>query len=353
MAITDHELDTGVSIGTKDLTGVTDIDPDDAEILGHAVTYTIGDFEVPREWLMTQMDDLGLPEFMKFREPTDKRAYNRVRDRLVDVDNKFDKVDVQVDGKTREAKVRTKKVDNDVFQIDVDVLFDAEDNEDADHGNWKNTTIGNVRFKRPEGAILTTPSIDPEDALWGVWEQYAKKAHDDHQYYKTVHLGDEFQTLMRRIVTHWTEGVKIRSAGAVYFVPARHAETMEDLGTLFSAIDREWKDSGSRLEVNSIPVISDEQRRAMVAERAEDELEERVEAAIETVEEEVSESDMNDDELVDDIVDVFEEELDEIDSFAAEYNALLQAELNVREVIDDRKGEVVPDVEEVIEEVGF
>jgi len=50
---------------------------------------------------------------------------------------------------------------------------------------------------------------------------------------------------------------------------------------------------------------------------------------------------------------VFEEELDEIDDFAAEYNALLEAELSIRDVIADRKADVVPDVEEVIEEVGF
>jgi hypothetical protein len=355
MAITDHELDTGVSIGTQDLTGVTDIDADEAEILGHAVTYTVGDFEVPREWLMERMEDMGFPEFMRFREPTDKRAYNRVRDRLVDVDNGHDNIEVTAGGKTRKARVTTKKVDNETFQIDVDVLFDAADNEEANHGDWRNTTIGHVRYVREDGGVVTTPSIEEENALWNVWERYAAKVHEAKSYYKTVHLGKEFQKLMGRVVKHWTEGVKIRSAGAVYFVPARHADTMEQLGRLFAEIDEKFKDSGSTLEVQTIPVISDEQRRKMVAEKAEDELEARVEAAIDNIEEGLQEADpdADEDELVEDLVGVFEEELDEIDDFAAEYNALLEAELNIREVIQDRKGDVVPDAEEVIEEVGF
>ena len=355
MAITDHELDTGVSIGTQDLTGVTDIDPEEAEILGHAVTYTVGDFEVPREWLMERMDDMGLPDFMKFRQPTDKRAYNRVRDRLVDVDNDYDAISTKVDGKTHEARVTTKKVDNETFQIDVDVLYEAADNEEATHGDWRNTTIGHVRYVRDDGGVVTTPSIGDESDLWSVWETYAGKVHEAKKYYKTVHLGKEFQKLMGRVVKHWTEGVKIRSAGAVYFVPARHAETMEALGTLFAEIDQKFKDTGSTLEVQTIPVISDEQRQKMVAEKAETELEARVEAAIETVEEEIedADADADEDKLVEDLVTVFEDELDEIDDFAAEYNALLEAELSIRDVIADRKGDVVPDVEEVIEEVGF
>ena len=352
MAITDHELDTGVSIGTQDLTGVTDIDPEEAEILGHAVTYTVGDFEVPREWLMERMEDMGLPEFMKFRQPTDKRAYNRIRQRLVNVDNGYDEIKATVEGETRKARVFTKKVTNESFQIDVDVFYDSDaENEQAD---WRTTTIGYVNYKSEDGGVITRPDIREEDPLYEIWMKYAGEVHEARSYYKTVHLGKEFQKLMGRVVKHWTEGVKIRSAGAVYFVPARHAETMEKLGRLFAEIDEKFKDSGSRLEVNTIPVLSDEQRQAMVAERAEEELEARVGEAIGTVEEEIEDSDTDDEEeLVDELVDVFEGELEEIEDFTTEYNALLEAKLSIREVIKSRKGAVVPEVEEVLEEVGF
>lgn len=358
MALTDHELDVSVSIGTEDLTAVTDIDPEDAEILGHAVTYTIGDFEVPREWLVERMGDMEFPDWMIPKEPTKKRAYNRVRDRLVDVDKGHDDIMVTVGGESREARVFTKKVSNETFQIDVDVFFEANGenakNGGPDHGDWRTQTLGYVTYL-DDGGVLTRPQIEHDNSLWTVWENYAGLVTEQLDHYRHVHLGGEFQKLMGRVVKHWTESVKLRSAGAVYFTPARHAGTMEKLGTLFAEMDELFKDSGSRLEVNTIPVISDEQRREMVAERAEEELETRVGNAVETIEEEVAEADddLDDDELVSDLVGVFEQELDEIEDFTAEYNALLEAELEIRDIIAARRGDVVPEVEEVIDEVGF
>jgi hypothetical protein len=130
---------------------------------------------------------------------------------------------------------------------------------------------------------------------------------------------------------------------------------MEKLGQLFAEIDEKFKDSGSRLEVNTIPVISDEQRRQMVADRAEEELENRVESALEMVEEEVQEADadVSEDELVSDLVGVFETQLDDIDNFTAEYNALLEAELNIRDVIQARRSDVVPEVDDVLNRASF
>jgi hypothetical protein len=354
MAITDHRLDTGVSLGTESLTAVTDIDAEDAEILGHSVNYTIGDFEVPREWLVNRMEEMGFPDFMIFTEPTTKRAYNRVRDRLVDVDNGYDKVDVSIAGHSRRARVFTKKVDNDTFQVDVDVFFDSAD-ADAEHGDWRTRTLGYVNYERSTGSPITRANIDDDSALFPLWEKYVGEVHQQFSHYQETHVGKEFQKLMARLVKFWTEGVKIRSAGAVYFIPARHAETMETLGQLFHEIDEKFKESGSRLEVNTIPVISDEQRRQMVADRAEEELESRVESALETVEEEVEEADadVSEEELVSDLVDVFETQLEDIDDFTAEYNALLEAELNIRDVIQSRRSDVVPEVDDILNRASF
>jgi hypothetical protein len=352
MAITDHRLDTEVSLGTESLTAVTDVDPEEVEILGHSVNYTIGDFEVPRGWLVDRMDEMGFPEFMHLKEPTPKRAYNRVRDRLVDVDNGYDDVTLSIAGSSHRGRVVVKKVDNETFQVDVDVFFD-EANGDSDHGDWRTRTLGYVNFVRSTGTPLTRANIDDSSALFDLWEEYVSKVHEQFSHYLETHVGKEFQKMMGRLVKHWTEGVKIRSAGAVYFVPARHAETMEKLGKLFAEIDAKFKDSGSRLEVNSIPVISDEQRRQMVEERAAEEIDSRIKSTLAKIEDEFEEADDVDEELVSELVGVFETQLEDIDGFAAEYNALLETELEVRDVIRSRRADVIPEVDSLLDRVSL
>lgn len=357
MRLEEHSLSTDAQIGSStNLSAVTDLDvDDDVEVLGIVSTTNVGDVEVPTEFTHEEWEDNCLPDWMMPKDPTPKMAFNRTRKRLTDDP---DKIRAQVDGEERKVKVSTTRIDKDHWQIDVAVKYTEEEleemGEEADSGVWRNVEdgIGVIEY-REEGAVVTRPTVDKEDPLYPLWETYGAAAREQFEYYQTVHLGNQFQRMIGRMAKHWTQSVKMRSSGAVYFYPARYAEYLEDIGEMFEKIDARFKDSGYAMEMNTWTLISDEQRRKQVERRAREELEERVDDAIETIKEEVADSDeSNHDELVSELVGVFERQIDGIDDFVAEYNGLLEAELSIEEVIDEWKGDIdTPEVEEVVEEV--
>lgn len=348
-SIKDHELASDVEAQGRELTAVVDAeDVDELDVLGHAMIYTVGDLELERDWLVNQMEELNLPGWMQPREVTPKRAFNRTRKRLVERDDDEMWI-VGPDGEDRRAKFNVEKVTNDVFQIDAKVLFTADD-LDSEEGEWRTTTLGSVRYIHEHEAIVTTPDIGREESLWEAWEHFASKAQEKFTYMQEAHTGKDLQKMLSRFVKHWTSSVKLRSGGAVYFVPAQYSDEVGALKTLLDRVNVEWKESGRRTEVQRIPVIDSDEQREMVEARVQVEVEERLEDAMSDVSDELTEAE-DTDEVVDEVMDVFEEQFRSVEDFAAEYNALLQAEMDVRGILEEWTEAMTETEQEIVEEV--
>jgi hypothetical protein len=341
MRVSEHELQTDASVGGQDLLSVVGAeDADDVDVVGQAIWYTIGsDFvistdedaeETGREWLLRRMNELGLPEWMAPPKVTAKGAFTRTRDFLVTPQND----EMEVGG--RSVEFETKGATHDTWHILANAYFTA-DELNQDDGEWRQVTVGVVRYMKEHDAIATIPKIDREDAMWKAWEFFSSRAVEMFDEMQESHIGRDIQKLMNRFTHDWTHTVKFRDGGAVYFVPAHYEGELDALKTLIEEIDTRFKHRGRDCELQRLPVVDDDERREMVRERAQTWLEERVEdaldAALEAFEEE-------NEELTEEIVETAEDELGDSDDFAMQYNTLLDLRLSVEDVLEDYRDDV-------------
>lgn len=341
MRVSEHELQGDADVDGQELLSVVGAeDAEDVEVVGQAIWYTIGsDFvvstddsaeETGREWLLRRMDELDLPEWMAPPEVTPKGAFTRTRDFLVTPRNE----DTEIGGRTVEFE--TKRATHDTWHILANTYFTA-DELNQDDGEWRQVTVGVVRYMKDHESVATIPKIDRDDAMWDAWEYFAARAVEMHETMQDSHIGRDIQKLLHRFTHEWTHTVKFRDGGAVYFVPAQYEAELDALKTLVEELGVEFKTHGKDAELKRLPVVNDDERRRMVRERAEAWLDERVDDAIEAG---LSEFETEMDELSDDVIEAAKDELGESDEFADQYNALLDLRLSVEDVIDARREEV-------------
>ena len=341
MRVSEHELQGDADVNGQEILSVVGAeDAEDVEVVGQAIWYTIGsDFvvstddsaeETGREWLLRRMEELELPAWMAPPEVTPKGAFTRTRDFLVTPQND----DTEIGGRTVEFE--TKRATHDTWHILANTYFTA-DELNQDDGEWRQVTVGVVRYMKDHESVATIPKIDRDDAMWDAWEYFAARAVEMHETMQVSHIGRDIQKLLHRFTHEWTHTVKFRDGGAVYFVPAQYEAELDALKTLVEELGVEFKTHGKDCELKRLPVVNDDERRRMVRERAETWLDERVDAAIEAG---LSEFETEMDELSDDVIEAAKDELGESDEFANQYNALLDLRLSVEDVIDARRAEV-------------
>lgn len=328
MRVNEYELESDVDIEGDDITAVVDAD----EAIGYAIWYTIGsDFVLPREWLQGRMEELELPEWMVPPKTTAKGAFTRTRDFLITPE--FEEQDIG----GRNVEFETKKATHDEWHLLANAYFTADElGPEADDGEWKQTTLGIMRYMKDHEAIATIPKVDKDDRMWGVWEQMADRARDLHDNMMESHIGRDIQKMLNRFVTSWTRTIKLRDGGAVYFVPASYEDKATAMKTLIEEMNQ-FKDRGEDVSLDRVPVINEDEQREMVEERARQHLEGEVQDALEAAIE-----DYKDDEetVVDEVVSVVEDNLEGTGDFVAEYNTLLDTRLDVREVLEARRDNV-------------
>jgi len=338
MKIGDYQIDGDAQDDEgQNLMGISGADdPEDVEVVGQAIWYTIGsDFvissdgtdgdESGREWLLRRMDELELPEFMAPPEVSAKGAFTRTRDHLVTPRND----EANYDGQTVEFE--TKRAGRDSFHLLANAYFTAED-LNADDGEWRQVTVGVFRYVSEHSAMATVPKIDRDDRMWDAWEAFSQRATALMDEMEVSHIGRDIQKMMNRFTHDWTHTVKFRDGGAVYFVPAQYNDTLDGLKTLIEEINVRFKTHGRDCELKRIPVVNDDERREMVEDRARQHIEGKVEDALEGAMEAVKE---NEEELTQEIIASAEETVKDGDSFAAQYNDLLDLRLSVEDVLDE------------------
>lgn len=371
MRIGDYQLDADVEgADDQELMGVSGADsPDDVDFVGYSIWYTIGsdfaisneltdeereergerqnkamtdgletwyeievpqDLETGRDWLLRRMDELGLPAFMAPPKVSAKGAFTRTRDHLVTPRN--DEADL--DGRTVEFE--TKRASSDTWHLLANTYFTAADLGQED-GEWKQVTVGVFRYMSEYGEIATTPKIDRDDRMWEKWAYFAQRATEMFAEMKESHIGRDIQKMVNRFTHDWSHTIKFRDGGAVYFVPAQYDEHLDALKTLIEEIGEGHKDQGKDCELKRIPVVNDDERREMVEERAQEYIEVRVEDALTDAMEAVRE---NEEELTEEIKQEAREKVKQGDSFAAQYNDLLELELSIDNVVDEFRADV-------------
>lgn len=325
-------IDGTTMVGGTDIEAVTG--DDDREILGWIVPFTIGnDFVVPRDWLENRASDLGLSPRLLPSDVSDKRAFtragNRVDDRMVAAMEKGENVEINLE------KVKYKRI----FHVEV---HDRRDEERFD-----GELIGVIRFDTEHGEPDYQPRVDPSHEMYETWEEYRYEFEEEYQLMRNSNLGEDIRHMIVKFFRSRSRSVKFRAGGGVYFAPVASEAVVKSLDQLVTEIDREHKKSGFPCELDTIEVADSDEKRSMVEEKVRRNLEQQVSDLVEDAIDELADEDVFVDELIGDL----ESELDDVEGFANQYNALLDAEMTVREYLEEWRDTVTGEAEEMVEGV--
>lgn len=382
-SIKDYGVQSDVAVGNgATITAITDGDEqEEVSIVGHLISSTIGsDFIVPRPWLEQRAEELGLTiiapdtgeeELMIPPEASAKSAFTRTRDLLIEEFSAYHS-DFSSEGKTmidgRKTTFESKKVSNDEWHITAEAFFTADElnaveEKDYDYGEHRQTTVMVCRYD-PEQEGMRTPHINDDlgDSLREVTEKLAygednpakvegsarlEGAKDFVDRMKESNIGRDIQKMLNRYVKHWTDSIKVRDGGAVYFVPAGYDDSVRALKTLIGEINEEHKHRGSECELLRVAVTDSEEEKRQIEAKARKHLENRIDAAMEAAFAALSEEDT----LVEEIAEDFQDRVEALDAdFADDYNVLLNAKLSAQDVVEERMDRLSGEHEEVVEQ---
>ena len=319
--------DDTVSVGGRQIQAVADAD----NALGWVVYYTVGpNFLVPREWLVARSQELGLHDSMLPTETSPKRAFTRTSTRLAD------ELPANVFPPDVEAVVS--RVDYSTFNLEI---IDRRD------GEIESAIIGQFQYDS-EDVYYRLSSSNPEHMEWF----RAAQAGFESLYsdMKVSNMGKDVRKMIREFCTHHSTSVKMRPAGAVYFVPAHYESELMALKQMLDEINVEFKDHGFTASIDTIEVVDSPAKRELIEQKVRDNLEIAVSGLVEDALDAFSE-----DQAANAVVANLGQELASIENLALEHNTLLSAEISVREALENWKNSVRGDnrslVQKIIDEV--
>ena len=178
-----------------------------------------------------------------------------------------------------------------------------------------------------------TQRIDDEHPLSSVWQDLVVRIRELFETHKTSHNGDDMRDVLYDFTRYESESIPLRDGGAVYFIPAHEKDTVEALADIWDKMDEEFKLRGRETEIQTIPVVSDTERKQLVEKRAakvvRDEIDRVLEDAFDDLE------DPDNDTPEDEIVGTIEDALGDHSQTADVYNALVDARIDIREVLKE------------------
>lgn len=310
----EEKLDTNVQVGGKDIQAVTGEDEVE-NILGWIAIYTVGPaFRVGRSWLEEEANELGIdPKYLP-SETSPKRAHTRASNLLVNET-----------GGILPAGVEANVERDDYSTFDLEITDRRED-------ETKMEVIGQLIYD--SGEVFTqADTSDPE--MLDIYQQYARAWNELYEEMAESNLGKDIRTMVRDFMTDHTTSVRMREGGAVYFVPAHYEEMLTAFTELMDRINVRWKDRGHNTGIDVVEVIDSPAKRDMVEEKVRQTMDGAVESLIEDALDELDEE-----EAANEVVSSLSSELGDIESLAAEHNALLSADISVRQALEDWKDRV-------------
>lgn len=320
---------------------------DNPNVLGFGMMATTGEVLVPREWLESKWDEYNLPESLLPSATWASSAYKRAMFHLLDsgADNRT----VSTDAGPQRVSLDVKKGSGNERHVLANIWFD-DDHPSADEldieegGEWRQTTLGLTNYDADAQDMVSTQRIDEAHPLAAVWEDLESRARELFETHKVSHNGDDMRDVLYDFTRYESDSIPLRDGGAVYFVPAQDLDTIEALRSIWEEMNAEFKAHGRKTEIQTIPVISDTDRKELIESRASKVVRDEIDRVLEDAFDDLEDPD--DDTPEDEIVSEIEDALGDHANTAEVYNALVDARINVRDVLEDFASEVADEARE-------
>lgn len=327
----------------------------EGEVLGYGVMYSAGaDYNclVDREWLLDTAEALNIPDDLLPRRVSPYYAYKRTIKRMQE--DWVENMEVEVERKDGlGADKHTTVVDirkgdgSNVWHVSADVLY-TEEETDTDGGIWESTDLGYFIYNTDEKRLKAHRRDELEEGheledLWKATETTAKRYFEEMQ---EVHHSTDIREMMYKAVNTYTEStIKLRRS--VYLFPAGMGDFLDSMAQLYSEINERFKETGEPMAIRTFEILNTEEKRDWIQHKVESTLEDTLDDLLD----EAFDS-LDDGETSSEVVEGVIDQLGETDTTAETYSSLLEAEISVEMILEDKKQEIADGKrEEMVEAV--
>lgn len=351
-------LDSNVTIEGQPLKSVTGDSPDEIEILGYAVMYTAGsdwNVLVPRDWLVRRCQELGIDELVVPSEPRPSSAYKRAIKRLKEdaIDDEHFIELPRLDTQDRELhKVNLSVRDGDghnVKHLYAEVFYDEKETGE-EGGRWDDVHLGFFDYESDSQMVFARidDGLTSGSEFAQLWAKYSSLVHEYYDDMLVTHIGLDIRLMMYQTTRQYTRTVmSLRDGGGVYFFPAGLTDFVDSMARLYSDINQQFKRGGGTMAVRTLPVLDSESEREWIEERVRETLEKSVKKVIDKAYEQVDQGAAHSEVLAS-----IRQNLGEHAETAEMYNALLEAELDIDEMVSETRDSLSDeDKQELIDSV--
>lgn len=315
------------AVGGHDVTAVDG--EAEGDILGYAVISTVGsEFVVQRNWLVERADELGVPEWALPSGTTNKRAWTRAVQSLLDQP-------VGLAASNDDVEMNLNKHDHSHYDVEV---IDRRDERES-----RIETVLTLRYDRGHDPEVRTDLMEYR-TLAG---EYLSQFDTLYEMHQRSNNAEDLTKMVRTFArAQPTGGWKMRSAGAVYFVPRSSSDELAAIQELLAEIDETWKDEGYRAGLDVLEVQDTTQKREMVEAKVRSELDTIVGGVLDSATDHLNEQD-----AVDSIVSAVGDDLVRADAVATNANNLLDLRISIRDALVEMGDDLTDAEEEILDDV--
>lgn len=310
------------------------------EVLGYGVMYSVGaDWNciVPRNWLLKRTNELGIPDYLIPNKVCPRYGYTRAIQRMEEEwDNEY-RFDIER-GDTGRKEPHRVVVDflegdgQDLMHIQARVFFTEEEIKE-EGGKWVSHSLGYLNFSTDRDRIVSrmNKEIEESDPLLQIWKDVTDTATEFYEEMLTSHISRDIRNMMYHAIKKHTNKV-IQLQRSVYLFPAGMGDFVEKMSTLYAEIDENFKNTREPVAVRTFEVLNTEEKRDWIEYKVEEELKSNVNRLIEEAFEAMDEG-----ETAHEVITTVRENLTEQQDTAQTYNALLQAEIDIRDQLEEQR----------------
>jgi hypothetical protein len=247
-----------------------------------------------------------------------------------------------------EVQVDLRKGDGQrVWHVYAEVFFDEEESG-QEGGTWAQHHLGHFIYNTTNSTLRAKKddNLSEQDYLFDVWQDVASAGQGLFRRMMSAHIAQDIRKMMYDTVTKHTNNV-IKLRRSVYLFPAGMGDFVDKMATLYSDINQEFKDVGEPVAIRTFEVLDTDDKQEWIQHQVHATLEDNLDSILEEAFEKFDEG-----EAADQVVKIIKENLDDSTETAETYNALLQAEIEVEETLEQQKSKVSDEEkQEIIEKV--
>lgn len=309
------------------------------EIIGKGVMYTVGyDFNciVDREWLISRMNDLELPEYLQPTKPTPHSGYSRAMKRMrehwlepYEIDSP--RLDTGFPT-THTVEVSLKEGDDNIWHVHADVFFE-EDEVKQEGGKWVTHTLGyfNYDVEGKNIRVYEADDLDEKEYLYEVWNDVSQAAIALFRQMQVNHMASDIRNIMYYAIAKHTNTV-VKLQNTVYLFPAGLIPFVDKMAQLYKEINERFKETGEPVAVRTFEVLNTRDKREWIQQKVEEKLRDNIDSVLDEAFDSFDEGD-----TAETAVNVIRHNLGDSEETAEMYNSLLRSEIDLREELKDQR----------------